>query len=97
MQCLDFPFPGRFDTKNCTGHDGIMSSNGTCYFESQVTPSEWHDLNETAQKTKLPADEFFQLVYARQLSWVANQRGNIVGHGGLYDVPEAGDGVRILL
>ncbi|XP_071539610.1 sodium- and chloride-dependent glycine transporter 2-like isoform X5 [Panulirus ornatus] len=49
----------RFDTKNCTGHDGIMALNGTCFFESEVSPSQWQALNETAQATKLPADEFF--------------------------------------
>ncbi|XP_045625896.1 sodium-dependent proline transporter-like isoform X2 [Procambarus clarkii] len=49
----------RFDAKNCTAHEGIMATNGTCYFESQVTHKDWESLNVTAQSLKLPADEFF--------------------------------------
>ncbi|XP_045129508.1 sodium- and chloride-dependent glycine transporter 1-like [Portunus trituberculatus] len=49
----------RFDTKNCTTHKGIMSSNGTCFFRDEVNQTEWDRLNQTAQEMKLPADEFF--------------------------------------
>ncbi|XP_050707991.1 sodium- and chloride-dependent glycine transporter 1-like [Eriocheir sinensis] len=49
----------RFDTKNCTAHEGIMSNNGTCYVRDQVNSSQWNQLNQTAMDMKLPADEFF--------------------------------------
>lgn len=50
----------RFDTKNCTAHEGIMSINGTCFLRDQVNATEWDKLNQTASEMKLPADEFFQ-------------------------------------
>lgn len=37
-----------------------MAMNGSCYFESDVTPSQWHSLNETYRNMALPADEYFQ-------------------------------------
>ncbi|KAK8719450.1 hypothetical protein OTU49_014026 [Cherax quadricarinatus] len=49
----------RFDAKNCTSLEGLMATNGTCFFQSQVSPMEWESLNATAQSLKLPADEFF--------------------------------------
>ncbi|XP_064100130.1 sodium- and chloride-dependent glycine transporter 1-like [Macrobrachium nipponense] len=49
----------RFDTKNCTAHEGLMAPNGTCYLQTEVTPEEWQNLNVTAKSMKMPADEFF--------------------------------------
>ncbi|CAL4062379.1 unnamed protein product [Meganyctiphanes norvegica] len=49
----------RFDTKNCTAHEGLMSQNGTCLFEPDVTEETWNKLNATALASKLPADEYF--------------------------------------
>ena len=50
----------RFDTKNCTLHNGLMAMNGTCYFKEEVTEKQWHQLNVTFMRSKLPADEYFQ-------------------------------------
>ncbi|XP_068230895.1 sodium- and chloride-dependent glycine transporter 1-like isoform X2 [Palaemon carinicauda] len=49
----------RFDTKNCTAHEGIMSPNGTCFQQNDVSPEDWQNLNNTAMSMKMPADEFF--------------------------------------
>ncbi|KAL7641509.1 UNVERIFIED_CONTAM: hypothetical protein RMT77_007380 [Armadillidium vulgare] len=49
----------RFDSKNCSLHQGLMSMNGTCYFQDDLSPKEWTSLNETVLEAKLPADEFF--------------------------------------
>ena len=50
----------RFDTKNCTLHEGLMAPNGTCYQQVDLSPAEWDSLNKTVSEMKLPADEFFQ-------------------------------------
>ncbi|XP_047737396.1 sodium- and chloride-dependent glycine transporter 1 isoform X1 [Hyalella azteca] len=49
----------RFDSKNCTLHDGLMAMNGSCYYRDEVTPEQWRHLNATFMQSKLPADEYF--------------------------------------
>lgn len=49
----------RFDSKNCTGHDGAMLLNGTCLFQGDRNESEWKNITESIPKSKMPSDEFF--------------------------------------
>ena len=50
----------RFDSKNCTIHEGLMAMNGTCFHRGDVDDSQWTELKQTSMDAKLPADEFFQ-------------------------------------
>ncbi|GIY10187.1 sodium- and chloride-dependent glycine transporter 2 [Caerostris darwini] len=47
----------KFDTKNCTAHNGTVLSNGTCILQSEVTPTEWEVYSK--HNTKMASDEYF--------------------------------------
>ncbi|GFV96831.1 sodium-dependent proline transporter [Trichonephila clavipes] len=48
----------KFDTKNCTAHNGTVLSNGTCVLQSEVSPAEWEEYSK--HNTKMASDEYFQ-------------------------------------
>jgi len=49
----------RFDSKNCTAHDGVMTSEEVCVFQKDVTIDVWKNITEIAGNAKMPSDEFF--------------------------------------
>lgn len=49
----------KFDSNNCTASNGIMSENGTCLLQNEVSNETWIDLKNTASKSKMASDEYF--------------------------------------
>ena len=50
----------RFDSKNCTALEGVMTPDEECVFQKDVTIDVWKNISETAKNAKMPSDEFFQ-------------------------------------
>lgn len=50
----------RFDTKNCTSHNGTVLSNGTCIKYGTVSDDEWNRIVAEGHNTKMASDEYFQ-------------------------------------
>ncbi|XP_076352499.1 sodium- and chloride-dependent glycine transporter 1-like [Tachypleus tridentatus] len=49
----------RFDTKNCTTHNGTVLANGTCILRQMVSSEEWSVLSNSTDNTKMASDEYF--------------------------------------
>ncbi|XP_023241236.1 sodium- and chloride-dependent glycine transporter 1-like isoform X1 [Centruroides sculpturatus] len=49
----------KFDTKNCTAHNGTILSNGTCITQNEVSPEVWNQLLNSTANTKMASDEYF--------------------------------------
>lgn len=49
----------RFDTRNCSSHNGIMTANGTCIYNGTVPAEEYAALVARGDNTKMPSDEYF--------------------------------------
>lgn len=49
----------RFDTKNCTIHNGTVIANGTCVLRESVNESEWADIISRKENSKMASDEYF--------------------------------------
>lgn len=49
----------KYDTKNCTAQNGIMSGNGTCILRQVVANETWLNLSTNAAKAKMASDEYF--------------------------------------
>lgn len=49
----------RFDSKNCTSHNGTMTANGTCITYGSVSDEEYAILVARGDNTKMPSDEYF--------------------------------------
>ncbi|XP_042907514.1 sodium- and chloride-dependent glycine transporter 1 isoform X3 [Parasteatoda tepidariorum] len=47
----------KFDTKNCTSHNGTVLSNGTCVQQVNVSPEDWAEF--TKHNSKMASDEYF--------------------------------------
>ena len=48
------------DSSKCTEEGGLMTSDGVCVLEKDVTVDVWMNLTETIKGSKMPSDEFFQ-------------------------------------
>jgi len=49
----------RVDSSDCTAEGGLMTSEGLCVLEKDVTVDVWMNLTETIKGSKMPSDEFF--------------------------------------
>ncbi|XP_055927000.1 sodium- and chloride-dependent glycine transporter 1-like isoform X3 [Argiope bruennichi] len=49
----------KFDAKNCSAINGILSENGTCILRYQVSNTTWENLELSASKSKTASDEYF--------------------------------------
>lgn len=49
----------KFDTKNCTAHDGVVVANGSCILRSQVSNATWAVISNSTDNTKMASDEYF--------------------------------------
>lgn len=49
----------KFDTKNCTSHNGTVIGNGTCITYGSVPEDEWHAIIARKENTKMASDEYF--------------------------------------
>lgn len=49
----------KFDTKNCTAHNGTVIANGTCILYGSVDESEWQTIISRKENTRMASDEYF--------------------------------------
>ena len=49
----------KFDTKNCTAHNGTVIANGTCILYGSVDETEWHAIIARKENTRMASDEYF--------------------------------------
>lgn len=52
----------KFDTKNCSTHDGLVIANGSCILRSSVTDEVWNETLARKDNTRMASDEYFQYV-----------------------------------